>query len=108
MVEVRKRGSVEGSKVVVIVAKWWQKGKKEVADKEKTHIRVPIINHRQQCLFRSHYLSIESVAATRPRVARQSSRIGKAGEAWNEIGLEGELTFFVQEATIHTKMEVAG
>ena len=33
------------------------------------------------------------VAATRPRGVRQSSRIGKAGEAWDGIGLEGELAF---------------
>ena len=37
---VGKRGSVEGSKLVVIDPKWWQKEKGEVADKE-----TPIIDN---------------------------------------------------------------
>jgi hypothetical protein len=41
---VRKRKRVEGSKIVVIDAKWWQKGKGEVADQETTHIRKSIID----------------------------------------------------------------
>ena len=66
------------------------KRERRVADKDKSHTKVLIINHRQQCLCRSHYLSIESVAATRPKRVRRLSQIGKAGEAWDGIGLEGE------------------
>ena len=92
---VRKRNRVEGSKLVVIDAKWWQKGKGEVADKETTHIRKPIIDNsgcqkslRDPSLYNANLWWLLDRGMFDGQVG--SARLAKHGM---ESGLEGELAF---------------
>ena len=83
-------GSVERSKLVVIDARSWQKGKGESPTKTKRTSKCSSsIIDNSACAEVTTYPS-NLWRLLDQSVFRRLSQIGKAGEAWDGIGLEGE------------------